>query len=311
MLRKLLAFTFALLFVTNAAYAGFRLNPHTGKLDFASDVEEADGSPSIKAPTKVKFPNATLTDNGDGTATYTPAAGGITSLNAQTGATQTFANDTNVTISSATNTHTLGWAGTLALARGGTAANTAALARTNLGLAIGTDVQAFDATLAALAAYNTNGLLTQTAADTFAGRTLTGTANQITATNGDGVAGNPTIAISSTAVMPGSFTEKVVTLTDAITIATDASLGNVFTVTLGANRTLGDPTNPTNGQKCIWRVRQDATGGRTLAYGAAFRFGTDVTSPTLSTAANKTDYIGAIYNSADLKWDVVAVAKGY
>jgi len=42
---------------------------------------------------------------------------GITSLGGQTGATQTFANDTNVTISSSGDTHTLGWAGTLAAGR--------------------------------------------------------------------------------------------------------------------------------------------------------------------------------------------------
>lgn len=67
--------------------------------------------------------------------------------------------------------------------------------------------QAGDATLTALAAYNTNGLLTQTAADTFVGRTLTGTAAEITVTNGSGVSGNPTLSLPSAL----TFTGKTIT----------------------------------------------------------------------------------------------------
>jgi hypothetical protein len=104
---------------------------------------------------------------------------------------------------------------------------------------------------------------------------------------------------------------SVVSLIDGATISTNASLGNVFTVTLGGNRTLANPTNPTNGKRVIWRFKQDGTGGRTITLGSNFRFGTDITSVVLSTAPNTTDYFGAIYNSLDSKWDVIAFIKGY
>jgi hypothetical protein len=79
--------------------------------------------------------------NGAGSITIAATGSGITSLGGQTGAAQTFSrvNDTNVTltITSGTDNHefSLGWSGTLAVARGGTASGTAAGARTNLGAA--------------------------------------------------------------------------------------------------------------------------------------------------------------------------------
>ena len=72
--------------------------------------------------------------------------------------------------------------------------------------------QGLDATLTALAAYNTAGLITQTAADTFTGRTITA-GTGITVTNGDGVSGNPTIAatISTTDTnLTGGYTTTAV-----------------------------------------------------------------------------------------------------
>jgi len=108
----------------------------------------------------------------------------------------------------------------------------------------------------------------------------------------------------------GGKTFVPVALVDAANIATDASLGNIFTVTLGGNRNLSAPTNPTNGQKVVWIFKQDATGNRTLTFDAVFNFGVFPTL-SLSSGANKKDYMGAIYNSGTTTWDVVAYSVGF
>ena len=102
---------------------------------------------------------------------------------------------------------------------------------------------------------------------------------------------------------------RVVALTDAATIATDAAITDVGDVTLGGNRTLGNPTNPTNGKRLEWRFKQDATGGRTITLGSKFRLGTDIAAITLSTASNKIDRMAAEYVLADDMWDVIAFNK--
>jgi hypothetical protein len=92
------------------------------------------------------------------------------------------------------------------------------------------------------------------------------------------------VAQTFTAGQRGAITA----LTDGATITPDFAVANNFSVTLGGNRTLADPTNLTAGQSgCIW-ITQDGTGSRTLAYGSAWDF-TGGTAPTLSTAASAVD----------------------
>lgn len=99
--------------------------------------------------------------------------------------------------------------------------------------------QPLDSTLTSLAAYNTNGLLTQTAADTFTGRSVAQSTG-ITVSNGNGVAGNPTISID---------TSVTVDKTTAQTLQ-NKTLDNTNTVTVkDANLTIQDDADTTKQAK--------------------------------------------------------------
>ena len=67
---------------------------------------------------------------------------------------------------------------------------------------------------------------------------------------------------------------------------------------LGGNRTLANPTGLRDGQVLNFRIVQDGTGSRTLAYGSAFKFAGG-TAPTLSTAAGAKDFMSCQYDAAD------------
>ena len=105
-----------------------------------------------------------------------------------------------------------------------------------------------------------------------------------------------TLSASGTATFSGAMSAtgnaymQIDTLTDASTIAVDMSVGNNFSITLGGNRTLGNPTNLTAGQSGVIFITQDGTGSRTLAYSSYWDFPSQ-TAPTLTTTANAVDVL--------------------
>lgn len=122
--------------------------------------------------------------------------------------------------------------------------------------------------------------------------TLNGLASDLPVADGGTGAGTANLARAN--INKGS-----VALTDAATIATDASLGNVFTVTLGGNRTLGAPTNLADGATYIWRITQDGTGSRTLAFASVFKFPGGI-DPTLTTTAAAVDIISGVSDGTNI-----------
>lgn len=67
-------------------------------------------------------------------------------------------------------------------------------------------------TATGLAGVSANGILVRTSATATTSRSIAGTANEITVTNGDGVTANPTLSLANTGVTAGSYTSANVTV---------------------------------------------------------------------------------------------------
>jgi hypothetical protein len=187
----------------------------------------------------------------------------------------------------------------------------ATAAKVTLGLVIGTNVQAYDAELAAIAGLTSaadkgiqfTGSGTAATYDlTTAGKALLDDASATAQRTTLGLGTVATLDETTAAQFRANTADKVlstdqvwsaadyVALTDAATVAVDMSLGFNFTLTLGGNRTLGAPTNMKAGQTGLIEITQDGTGTRTLAYNAAWRFA-NATDPVLTTTAGAKDLL--------------------
>jgi hypothetical protein len=98
-----------------------------------------------------------------------------------------------------------------------------------------------------------------------------------------------------------------VALADAPTVTVDWSRGDTQSVTLGGNRTLAF-FHGQKGGKYLLILKQDAHGSRTVTWPSSVHW-PGANGPTLTTGANKTDYIRFFYNG--VTYDMLAISQGY
>lgn len=95
------------------------------------------------------------------------------------------------------------------------------------------------------------------------------------------------------------------------TINTNASLGDIFDLTLAASGTLANPSGSVDGQTLRWRITYGGS-GIPLSLDANFRIPSSASSPLpFSSTSGSMDILGATYDSSRNKWDVIAFVPGY
>jgi len=100
--------------------------------------------------------------------------------------------------------------------------------------------------------------------------------------------------------------ELIVTGTTSSATPTPPATNSQYNITaLAEDAVFAAPSgSPVAGHKLIIRIKDNGV-TRTLGWNAIYR-AAGVTIPT-TTVANKTLYLGLIYNSTDSKWDIIAV----
>jgi len=116
-------------------------------------------------------------------------------------------------------------------------------------------VQPSSSTLDALSSFNTNGIMVQTDTSEFIGRTITGTASQVTVTNGDGVAGNPTISLAASGVTAGTYGSS-----SAIPVPVVDTYGRITGITTAA------VVSPTVFSDSAFRIQDNDDATKQLAF---------------------------------------------
>ena len=196
----------------------------------------------------------------------------------------------------------------LKITKGGTGGATASAARTALGLAIGTDVLAYDSNL-------------QSFVTAFTLPTTDGSANQIIKTNGSGTlsftaaaTGDVTLTGTQTltnktveaGIFTNGYTEEVNTANTSTAYTISLADGSFQVLTLTGNATITMPT-ATAGRSFILLLKQDGTGSRTVTWSTVKWPGG--TAPTVTSTASKQDIYSFFADGTN--WYGTTVGQNY
>lgn len=157
-----------------------------------------------------------------------------------------------------------------------------------------------------------NGILARTALNTTAARTLTGTSNKISITNGDGVSGNPTFDVGSDIVQLTStqtLTNKRITPRDGSTTSSATPTINTdnvdqYRITAQTVDITSMTTNlsgtPSHGQRLLIEIT--GTASRAITWGSSFEAST-IALPTTTSGTNMLSVLFT-WNSTTSKWRI-------
>lgn len=120
--------------------------------------------------------------------------------------------------------------------------------------------------------------------------------------------------LAGTETLTNKFIQpRVVSIADATSVTINADTTDMATQanTQGAGTlTINAPTGtPVNGQKLIFRL--SSTSVQTFSWNGIFQASIDLNLPTVSSSGGKYDYVGFIYNSTAIKWQLVAKVFGF
>jgi hypothetical protein len=109
------------------------------------------------------------------------------------------------------------------------------------------------------------------------------------------------------------FSLRVNALADASAITPNADTtdqaNHTNTQALGTLTVNAPSGTPTNLQRLILRIK--STNAHTLAFDAIYRGSTDIPLPSGLSGSGKWDYLAFAYNSADSKWDLAGMVRGF